>query len=222
MGRRRAPVVLVDAHDASPAVAGRLGLGLEPNLRSAVEASAHGLGALDDSIVAMGPSPSTGVIAGFPSAVAAAQVTEREVLDVVDALRVRGDLVVIDVDGGSSLGSAVLELSTAVVVVIPANPVGVVRALEWLSVVHRRVPAVPLHLAVNRAPNFRYRREEIRAEIVRTILPCSITWIPTDRNVETAAWNGEVAPRGPFRRAVEQLAVAVASAPSGGRWRTWR
>ena len=30
-------------------------------------------------------------------------------------------------------------------------------------------PATPLHLAVNRAPNDRYRREEIRAEIVRTV-----------------------------------------------------
>ena len=44
LAARRAPVVLVDAHEVAPSVAGRLGLDLEPNLRSAIDACAHGLG----------------------------------------------------------------------------------------------------------------------------------------------------------------------------------
>ncbi len=222
LGHRRAPVVLVDAHDTAPAVAGRLGLGLEPNLRSAVEACAHGLGALDDSIVTPLRSRSVGVLAGFPSTVAAAQVTTREVLDVVDELRARHEHVVVDVDGASALGASVLDCCGAVVAVVAANPVGVVRALEWLATVRRRNPAAPLHLAVNRAPNARYRREEIRTEIVRTIAPTSITWFPTDRSVEAAAWNGELVPRGLFHRAAEQLAGAIAPEPSSDRRRRSR
>ncbi len=36
---RRRSVLLIDGHEAAPAVAGRLGLGLEPNLRTAVDAA---------------------------------------------------------------------------------------------------------------------------------------------------------------------------------------
>src|SRR5215213_4847161 len=46
-------VLLLDAHEAAPALAGRLGLPLELNLRTAVDACAHGLGALDDCVVAV-------------------------------------------------------------------------------------------------------------------------------------------------------------------------
>ena len=41
LAERQLSVVLLDAHEAAPALAGRLGLGLEPNLRSAVDACAR-------------------------------------------------------------------------------------------------------------------------------------------------------------------------------------
>ncbi len=219
LGHRRAQVVLVDAHESAPALAGRLGLGLEPNLRSAVEACAHGLGALDDSVVAALPARSAGVVAGFPSPVAAAQVTPHEVLDVVGRLRAGREYVVVDADWDSKVGTAVLADCTALVAVMAAHPVGVVRALDCLATVNRRLAATPLHLAVNRAPAARYRRAEIQAEIARTIVPTSITWLPVDRNLETAAWDGEVAVRGPFHRAVEQLCDALAPESTRARRR---
>jgi hypothetical protein len=113
------------------------------------------------------------------------------------------------------VATALLDCCTAIVPVVGASPVGVVRALEWLAPVHRRVPGIPLHLAVNRAPGARYRREEIHGEIARTLVPRSITWLPEDRRVDAAAWDGAVVARGPFHRAVEQLARAVAPLPSG-------
>jgi MinD-like ATPase involved in chromosome partitioning or flagellar assembly len=206
---RRAPVVLLDAHDAAPSVAGRLGLGLEPNLRSAIDACAHGLGDLADAITTpSGAAPSFGVVAGFPSAVAASQVTAGDVLDVVAEVR-DGHTCVVDADDVSPVTTAVLGAATAIVVVGGASPVGIVRALEWSAVVRRQVAATPIHLAINRAPAARYRREEIRGEIVRTLRPQSISWLPTDHRVETAAWNGELVARGPFRAAAASLAQQV-------------
>src|SRR5262249_43908977 len=125
---RRSPVVLVDAHQAAPAIGGRLGLGLEPHLRGAGDACAHGLGAVDDTIVAPGPlAPrSLGVVSGFPSPLAAAQVSPREVLDVLGALRQHHSYVVVDVDDTSSVADALVEQCTAVVAVVGASPVGVV------------------------------------------------------------------------------------------------
>ena len=70
----------------------------------------------------------------------------------------------------------------------------------------------PLHLVVNRAPGTRYRREEIRTEIVRTLPPTSLTWVPADTAVDRAAWDGCLPGRGPFRRAMDELAAAVGPA----------
>jgi MinD-like ATPase involved in chromosome partitioning or flagellar assembly len=216
---RRQPVVLVDVHDAAPSVAGRLGLGLEPNVRSAIDACAHGLGRLDATIaLPAGADGPFGVVAGFPSAVAARQVTPADVLDVVTALRI-GRTCVVDADDSSPVTSAVLHAAGAVVAVADPSPVGVVRALEWLATVRREVPSTPIHLAVNRAPGARYRREEIRCEVVRTLCPQSIDWLPLDNRVERAAWNGQLVTRGPFHAAVTSLAREVLPAPVSKRRR---
>jgi hypothetical protein len=98
LGARGSSVVLVDAHESAPAVAGRLGLGLEPNLRSAVDALHYGLGDLDGSTVRAPLASAFGVVAGFPSPIAAAQVTASEVVGVVLALRERHQAVVVDVE----------------------------------------------------------------------------------------------------------------------------
>ena len=223
LGGRGASVVLVDAHGSAPAVAGRLGLGLEPNLRSAVDALNYGLGDLDGSIVrAQMPAP-FGVVAGFPSPIAAAQVTATEVLEVVVALRARHHAVVVDVDESSSTACGLFSQGTAVVGVASASPVGVVRALGWAAEVRAQVRATPIHIVVNHAPGARYRREEIRAEITRTVVPLSFTWVPTDRAVDDAAWDGRLPRRGPFRSAMGELAAAVVPESSrSGRVRRHR
>lgn len=219
LAARHAPVVLLDAHETAPGVAGRVGLGLEPNLRSAIDACAHGLGALDDAVVQLAsPAPrSLGVVAGFPSSVAAAQVMPRDVLDVVQMVRRGPRRVVVDTDESSSMTRALLGAATAVVGVVTASPVGVVRALEWAAEIERKAPGAPLHLAVNRAPSSRYRQAEVRSEIVRTVALASLTWIPHDRAVEAAAWDGEPVTRGAFRSAVQRLALAVCPVPTRRR-----
>jgi hypothetical protein len=80
-----------------------------------------------------------------------------------------------------------------------------------------------LHLVVNHAPRSRFRQEEIRAEIERTVRPASLTWCPHDHTVESAAWDGVPVARGGFRTACAQAAAALdprATRTSGRRW--WR
>jgi MinD-like ATPase involved in chromosome partitioning or flagellar assembly len=207
-------VVLLDGHEAAPAVAGRLGLALEPNLRTAVDACAHGLGALTECVVPVAVNGSGfGVVPGHPSAIAAAQVSTQDVLDVVTAARHEHDVVVVDVDERSPTARAVVRLASAVVGVVHASPVGVVRALEWASDVVGRECATPLHLVVNHAPKSRFRQEEIRAEIERTLRPASLVWCPHDASVDSAAWDGVPVGRGPFRTACSRVGAAVDPEP---------
>ncbi len=214
-------VALVDAHESAPAIAGRLGLGLEPNLRSAVDACAHGLGAVEDCVVPVGGARGSLVaVPGHPSAIAAAQVTTQDVVDVVEEVRRRHDAVVLDLEEHSATARATLPIADAVVGVMAASPVGVVRALEWVTDAVGRDGAQPLHLVVNRAPRSRFRREEIRAEVERTIRPTSFAWCLSDRAVEAAAWDGAPVARGAFRvacaRVVDQLIPPSRS--FGRRW----
>jgi MinD-like ATPase involved in chromosome partitioning or flagellar assembly len=218
----RRSVLLLDAHEAAPALAGRLGLGLEPNLRTAVDACAHGLGALDDCVVAVVDRGAVqlGAIAGHPSAIAASQVSTQDVLDVVAAARHEHDFVIVDLEERTPTARAVTGVADAVVGVVHASPVGVVRGLEWTVDAVRRGTTAPLHLVVNHAPRSRFRQEEIRAEIERTIRPTSLGWYPHDRAVEAAAWDGVPVARGGFRAACTRTGEVLdpVSGRHGRRW----
>ena len=219
---RRRSVLLIDAHEAAPAVAGRLGLGLEPNLRTAVDVCAHGLGALDDCVVTVVDRGVVrlGAVAGHPSAIAASQVSTQDVLDVVAAARRTHDFVIVDLEERSPTARAVTEVADAVIGVVHASPVGVVRALEWTVDTVGHVSTTPLHLVVNHAPRSRFRQAEIRTEIERTIRPTSLDWCPHDRAVELAAWDGVPVPRGAFRAACARTGDALdpGAQPTRRRW----
>jgi len=219
LAERQRSVVLLDVHEAAPALAGRLGLGLEPNLRGAVDACAHGFGSFDDCIVEVleHGAGRLGAVAGHPSAVAASQVSVQDVLDVLSAARRGHGFVVADVEERSATARALTGVADAIVGVMHASPVGVVRALEWTTGACRPAAATPLHLVVNHAPRSRFRQEEIRAEIIRTISPASIAWCPFDRAVERAAWDGTPTGRGAFRAACATVAAALDPAPATRR-----
>jgi MinD-like ATPase involved in chromosome partitioning or flagellar assembly len=221
---RRSSVVLVDAHETAPALAGRLGLGLEPNLRSAVDARAHGLGDLDHSIVRSRAGAGTGfdVLGGFPSPAAARQVTTRDVLDVLAALQRSYRSVIVDVDGSlhAPIGRAVLAESTTIVGVGVGAPVAVARLLEWMEAARDVAPAAALHVVVNRAPRDRFRQAEIASELRRAVPASSLVFAPTDRRVEDAGWDGGRVRRGPFVTALAPLAAEIVPRPSSRRRRT--
>jgi hypothetical protein len=74
-------------------------------------------------------------------------------------------------------------------------------------------PDTPLVVVANRAPGARFRRGELFDEITDTLGAVDIAFAPYDGRVADAAWEGRLASRGGFVRAMEQVASIVATLP---------
>jgi hypothetical protein len=217
--------VLIDLDDVAPSIAPRLGLPLEPNLCSAVDAVEYHSGELRDAVVRVG---NLAVVAGVPAPSAWSHVRAPEVLRVVRALARDFEPVVIDIAASTGsrsrhgLARAVVSDADVLVGIASASPVGITRFVSWLADVLPFAPDAGLHVVVNRAPASAFRRGEIQAEIFGCVRPESLVFVPADRRVEDAAWSGGLVPRGAFVRAMRQVATALIAHPaaalaSGGR-----
>jgi Mrp family chromosome partitioning ATPase len=221
---RRLSVVLVDADDVAPAVAARLHLALEPNLRTAIDAVEHGRGELERCVV-VEPTSLLRVVTGIPNASAWAQVRPGEIVRVVD--RLADDVEIVVVDGAGMLedvstsairsrfatARTIVSEADIVVAVCDSSPHGVARLLGWAVEALALTPEIPLLVSVNRAPDARFRRAEIYEEITTSLPSGDVVFVPVDRRVGDAAWNGTTVHRGGFTRAVDELARQVADLP---------
>ena len=221
--------VLVDTDDVVPSIAQRLALGIEPNLRSAIESVEYGMGDLAGAVVKR--TRELDVLCGLPNVDAWSQVRPSEVVDVLDALAATRRRVIANVAsrledvgrGGRSrygISRAVVTEASTLIGVAPASPVGVTRLLGWVTDVRALNPAAPIHLVVNRAPRDAFRRAEIEQEVRRSFQPERLSFLPHDPKVESAAWSGELVGYGPYMRAVTELAARIApplGTPARGR-----
>ncbi|HUF84037.1 MAG TPA: hypothetical protein VMQ81_05525 [Acidimicrobiia bacterium] len=220
-------VVLVDADDVLPAVAQRLALPIEPNLRTAIDAVEYGMGRLSEAL-ASAPGSTFRVLCGLPNVAAWSQVRPGEVLDVLDALADGPTTVIVNVAsrvedlvvgvGRTRYGitRAVLARATALIGIGLGTPVGVTRLLGWVADV-RALADAPIHLVVNGSPADGFRRAEIADEIQRTYPPAGLWFVPHDDKVPAAAWGGGLVTSGAFTRAVSAVAAAtVAGAAVAG------
>jgi MinD-like ATPase involved in chromosome partitioning or flagellar assembly len=217
-GRR---TVIVDADDVTPSVAARLGLPIEPNIRSAIDAVEFGLGDMRRTILSVVGADFL-VLGGLPNVSAWSQVRPAEVVAVIDKLATAVDELVVNVghrleDVGAGRGRygitrSVLAEADVIVSVCLATPIGVGRLLSWIADARAMAPDAPVVVAVNRAPRDRYRRAELTDEIVRSFAPAHFAFVPDDRRVAAAVWDGTVVGRGPFRRAARQLATCLSGA----------
>jgi MinD-like ATPase involved in chromosome partitioning or flagellar assembly len=208
IGRRP---VLVDLDDVAPSIAPRLGLPIEPNLCTAVDAVEYRSGELRDAVVRVGELD---VVAGVPAPSGWAHLRPPEVLRVVRALAREFDPVVLDVAvvgerAANGLARAAISDADVLVGVASPTPVGVARFIAWLADVLPSAADAELHLVVNRAPSSAFRRGEIRNEILGCVAPAAIAFVPADRRVEDAAWSGALVGRGAFARAVREVATAL-------------
>ena len=210
--------VIVDADDVTPSIAPRLGLPIEPNLRSAIDAVEFGLGDMRRTVLNVGDAAFL-VLGGLPNVSAWSQVRPTEVIAVTDKLMTAVDELIVNVGhriesvGGGreryGITRAVLAEAGVIVSVCSATPIGVARLLAWISDARAVAPDAPVVVVINRAPRDRYRRAELAEEIVRSFEPVSLFFVPEDRRVAAAVWEGKLVPRGPFRRAIRHLAQAL-------------
>jgi hypothetical protein len=190
---RATRAVVVDCDAGAPALAARLGLALEPNVRTAIDAVEFGIGDVDHAMQAV-TGLAGGVVCGVPSAAAWTHTRPPELLRALHALS-RGAPIVIDtaavIDDGdagsprarSALARAILGEADAVVAVGVAAPLGVVRLLTWLA--------------------------DLAGEVLRSFSPASLAHVPDDERVRVAGWNGTVVGRGGFTKAVAGAADRV-------------
>ncbi len=218
---RHHSVALVDADDVAPAVAQRLHLPIEPNLRTAIDAVEHGRGELDACVISDRRS-SVSVVAGVPNPGAWAQVRPGEVIRVIDRLAAAADIVVADgagsleeVGGSASRGRfatarALVAEADVLVAVCDASPHGITRLLAWVVEARALAIETPMVVVVNRAPGARFRRGEIYEEITTSLGAREIVFTPNETRVNEAAWNGTSVGTGAFTRSVVRLAEVVA------------
>lgn len=213
---RRGRAVVVDADDRMPAIAARLGLPVEPNLCTAVDAVVYGLGSVVGALFDLGEEWPA-VLTGAPTRRAALALRGTEVAAVAAALGESYAPVVLDVGAGGAgadgradvLAAAVGQASVLVAVSAP-TPVGIVRLLEWLRMVAPEGFPASVHVVVNRAPASRRRRAELAGEVQSGWRVTGLTFAPVDTRVEDASWAATLVERGPFVRAIDAVSDACA------------
>jgi hypothetical protein len=212
--------LVIDADDVAPAIAPRLGLAIEPNLRSALDAVEYEGGALADHLVTL-DGFATRVLVGLPSVATWPQARPADVLRLLERAGALASHVVVDVAGSledlpvsmarprHALSRALVVEADAIVAVGAASPVGVTRLVAWIGLARALAPRTPVHAVVNRAPKRAFAQGELVDEVGRAFGVASVTVAPYDRRVEQAAWDGAVVTRGPFARAVGHVAAEV-------------
>ncbi|MFC2176939.1 MinD/ParA family protein [Actinomycetota bacterium] len=218
-GRGQA-TVLVDADEQAPSVAQRLGLGLHPNIRTAVDTVHHGTGALTGTLRQL-PTAGISVLSGLPNPRDWFELRSGEVAEVLAELATTHPYVVANVGprledlpeaGGParfSVTRATLSTADVVVLVGSATPVGVTRIVDWLADGRSLVTGKPLHIVLNQQPRGSFLLAEVEVELRRSVTPQSITVAPFDKRVPRGAWDGQLVARGPFVKAVTKLAAVV-------------
>jgi MinD superfamily P-loop ATPase len=217
---RHMNAVLLDADDFGPAVAQRLQLPLEPNLRTAIDAVEHARG---DLVRCFAGDRVSGLraVCGLPNASSWSHVRPGEVVRVAERLTRETGVVIADIGGSIedvqttagrgrfATARAMLAEADVVLGVCDASPKGVGRLLAWIVDARNIAQSTPFVAVVNRAPSARFRRGELFEELTTTMPLHGVVFVPHDGRVTEAAWNGTTVARGPFTRALASLADKV-------------
>ena len=198
--------VLLDLDPVWPSVAQRLGLGLHPNIRSAIDCAMHSPDKLPHAIIRM---DSLGVVGGRADSGQAAPISRHEIVSLLDCLGEHTEVVVADVGPlGDLEGGLTREFDTVIAVGAP-DPVGVTRLIKTVGQLHKAHPGRSVLGVVNMTGRGGYRSGEVTLEIERSLPDLPIVLLPYDAKVAEAAWDGRVAAGRPYSRAVSGMADVV-------------
>ena len=213
--------VLVDADDVGPSVAQRLGLVVHPNLRTAIDVVHNGGADLSGVLI---PVPLGGfeVLGGLANRRDWFELRPGDVSETVLELARMRDQVIVNVSsrledlpamGGPArygVSRSMLALADVVVLVAGPTPIGVARVLDWIAEAKPLIEATPLFVAFNAFNGGAFKAAEIEAELRQVYQPGAIVFVPHDKGLIQATWQGTLPGRGAFRKALEGLAGSVA------------
>jgi MinD-like ATPase involved in chromosome partitioning or flagellar assembly len=221
LAARADEVVLVDADDVGPAIAQRLGLDVHPNLRTAIDLVHNGSGDPSDSLIGI-PSGGFAVVGGLASRRDWFELRPGDVSTTILELAGSRDSVVINVSsrledlpalGGPArygVTRAMLALADVVILVAAPTPVGVARVLDWVAEAKPLIESTPLFVAFNAIRGGTFKAAEIESELRAVYQPGGVSFIPHDKHLMHATWQGVLPERGPFLRALQPLAASMA------------
>jgi MinD-like ATPase involved in chromosome partitioning or flagellar assembly len=221
MAGRGDQAVLVDADDVGPSVTQRLGLVVHPNLRTAIDVVRSGGRDLGGVLIDM-PSGGFAVVGGLANRRDWFELRPADVSEtVLELARIRDHIIVnvssrledLPAMGGPArygVTRSLLALADVVVLVAGPTPIGVARVLDWIAEAKPLIEATPLFVAFNAFRGGAFKAAEIEAELRQVYQPGSIVFIPHDKGLVHATWQGLLPGRGPFVKALEDLAASVA------------
>lgn len=223
LGARGWRTLLVDANEATPGVAQRLGLSVYPHILTAIERrltdGVNGIGAA----LAGGPGHRTfDVIAGLPSTRDWDRLLASDVEALFDSCRDGWDFVLVTTSPiiedlqrwGNRYGVSRRALATADAVVgcCEPSPRGAVRFIDWLAEVGiLRLRSSDVLTVLNKVPGSRRAAAEVAGHVrdAGRFYINDLFEVPFDRRVEAAEWDGSEVGRGPFSKAVGELATVL-------------
>jgi hypothetical protein len=104
---------------------------------------------------------------------------------------------------------SMLALADTVILVAAPTPVGVARVLDWLAEAQSLIEATPLHIAFNAFNGGGFKAAEVDTELRRVYQPKSVVFVPHDKTLAHATWQGVLPDRGPFVKGIEELAMTA-------------
>ena len=211
--------LLVDADTVTPMIAQRLSMPIVPNLLTALDAHVELRGKVQDSLLA-GPYGMT-ILTGIPEPSEWETVRADEIEDLIETSALSYDELVVKVsshiedlsrfgsrDGRFEVNRAMVRLATDTVYVAEPTPVGLSRALRWISKA-RKLTAGRVHVVFGGCSTSSFQRGELSDELTRNYTPASITWLPPDQAQERSVWNGTAIPKGPFRKTIDKFGASA-------------
>jgi MinD-like ATPase involved in chromosome partitioning or flagellar assembly len=212
--------VLVDADDVGPSVAQRLGMVVHPNLRTAIDVVRNNSGNPAEVLIDA-PSGDFEVLGGLANRRDWFELRPGDVAETVLRLARIRDHIIVNVSsrledlpamGGPArygVTRSLLALADTVILVANPTPIGVARVLDWIAEAKPLVEATPLFVAFNAFRGGAFRAAEIEAELRRVYQPGAIVFIPHDKSLVHATWQGLLPGRGPFVKSLEHIAISV-------------
>lgn len=229
LGQRNQRTLLIDADEFAPSVAERLQLPRHPNLVSALDllrgdGDQHAIGdiAIGKSLAHRASRGDAArpfdVLTGMAARGDWILLRDDLVAELLDAGLTRWQTVVADVaptletsDRWASdrypASRRIVTNADEIVLVMNPSPSGIAHGLRWLVDAFDASPFGSIHVVCNRMPRDRFVRAEIERELV-AVTKSSIAglwFVPHDRKIPVAAWNGELVGRSRAARALDPL-----------------
>lgn len=220
LARRDRATVLVDADDIGPSVAQRLNLAVHPNLRTAIDLVHNRNGDLAGCLMEL-PSFGLQVLGGLANRRDWFELRPADVSETVLDLAKLCEYVIVNVSsrlenlpaiGGPArygVTRSMLTLADLIVLVAAPTPVGVARVLDWLAEAQSLIEATPLHIVFNAFNGGEFKAAEIDSELRQVYQPGSVAFVPHDKTLAQATWQGVLPGRGVFVRGIERLATTA-------------